>query len=134
MVDVGRHRTNKLLSVQEGINIELTAKQFVTTLKVNLRTSFSNNSNSCQVAHVPQTGFQLIDVNRGHDIGLWCKYVDTMTIDHDTCIYIIQEAIGHEVMEIDILKTDAGTIVHLISIKIANQLHVSPTLMGFDIC
>ena len=134
MVDVGRHRTNKLLRIHEGIDIELTAKQFVTALKVNLRTSPTDNGQGGQVTHVPQTGLQLVDVYRGHDIGLWREHVNTMTVDHDTGIDIIQETIGHEMVEVDILKTDAGTIAHLIGIIITYQLHVSTTLMGLDVC
>ena len=133
MIDIGRHRTNKLLGIHEGIYIELTAKQLVTAFEVYLRTSLADDSKGSQVTHVPQAGLQLVDINRRHDISLRCKHIDTMTIDHDTCINIIEEALRHEMIEVDVLDTDAGTIVHLIGIKITNQLHISPTLTGLDI-
>ena len=133
MIHVGREGTDQLFCIQQGIDAELSAEQFVTALHIKLNTSVTHHSQSSHITHVPHAGLQLVDVDSRYDIGLGREQVYTMTAEHHTDIDIIQRTVRHEVVYIHVFYIDAGTIAHVVGIEVAVKCQHTTAFTGFDI-
>ena len=132
-IQIGGYGGIQLLRVQQGINVDFSVDERVTTIDVCQRMTVLDIGHHIHIVQIPMSVAQTLYLSISHQTGAGRQEVGTLPFHVDIGRNGIDGIARHEVVDVQIADVHLGIVTHQVGIKLSLQLQRALAFLSHDI-
>ena len=132
-IQIGGYGGIQLLRVQQGINVDFSVNERVTTIDVCQRMTVLDIGHHIHIVQIPMSVAQTLYLGICHQTGAGRQEVGALPFHVDIGRNGINGIARHEVVDVQIADVHLGIVTHQVGIKLSLQLQRALAFLSHDI-